>query len=92
MAETPNTTQIISPFGSGYIPESHDPQRAKEPNPFYRQRGVIVLLCLLALSTAAGAIASTTWSRKVQVQDETWGTPTGILKLPGGFGVDEAIY
>jgi hypothetical protein len=92
MGETPNTAQIISLFGSGYVPEAHGAEHVKEPQPFHRQRGVIVLLCLLALSTAAGAIAATNWSRTAPVPDEVWSTPTAVLKLPGGFGVDDAIY
>jgi len=92
MSETPNSTQIISPFGSGYVPESHDPDRGEKPKPFHQQRGVIVLSCLFALFIAAGCIAVTAWSHKAQAPGETWGTPSGVLKLPGGFGVDDAVY
>jgi hypothetical protein len=91
MGQTTNTTQVYSPFGSGYVPEAHDPDQLKRPKPFHRRRGAVLLAFLLAVSTAAAAIAG--WHRVTQ-QDEIWAqeTPPSVLKLQGGFGVDDAVY
>ena len=93
MGQTTNSTQVYSPFGSGYVPESHDPDLVKRPKPSRRKRAVLLLVSGLALSTVAGAIAATTWNRMNQ-PDEVWAqeTPSSVLKLPGGFGVDDAVY
>ena len=90
MPQTQHTTQVYSPFGSGYVPEAHDPDQANKPRPFYRKRGVLLVVCLLAVS-AAGAIAATTWNRHAP---EAWAqeVPSSVLKLPGSFGVDDAFY
>jgi hypothetical protein len=91
MGQTTNTTQVYSPFGSGYVPEAHDPNRLEKPKPFHRRRGAVLLAFLLAVSTAAGAIAGL---HRAMQPDEIWAqeTPSSVLKLPGGFGVDDAVY
>ena len=92
MEQTTNSTQVYSPFGSGYVPESHDPDRAR-PKHSRRKRVVLVLVSVLAVSTAVGAIAATTWSR-MNNAEQVWAqeAPSSVLKLPGGFGVDDAVY
>jgi hypothetical protein len=86
MGQTTNTTQVYSPFGSGYVPEAHDPEKPKAR----RNRGILLVGSLLAVS-AAGAIAATTWNRS---SPDVWAqeAPSSVLKLPGGFGVDDAVY
>jgi hypothetical protein len=93
MEQTTNCTQVYSPFGSGYVPESHDPDLIRGPKPPRRKRAVLLLVSVLALSTAAAAIAATTWSR-MNYPEQVWAqeAPSSVLKLPGGFGVDDAIY
>ncbi|MEA2978650.1 MAG: hypothetical protein QOF09_473 [Alphaproteobacteria bacterium] len=93
MEQTTNSTQVYSPFGSGYVPEDHDPDLVNGPEPSPRKRAVLFLVSALALSTAAGAIAATTWNR-MNSPEQVWTqeAPSSVLKLPGGFGVDDAIY
>jgi hypothetical protein len=92
MEQTTNSTQVYSPFGSGYVPESHDSDRVI-PKHSHRKRVVLVLVSVLAVSMAAGAIAATTWNR-MNNAEQVWAqeAPSGVLKLPGSFGVNDAVY
>jgi len=91
MLQSKYTTQVYSLFGGGYVPEAHggDPNNENKPSPVRRRAFLTVVI--LALSTAAGAIAATNWNR---ISPDIWTqeTPASVMKMPGGFGVDEALY
>ena len=91
MLQSKYTTQVYSLFGGGYVPEAHgaDPHNGNKPPPVRRRTFLTVVI--LAISTAAGAIAATNWNRAVP---DIWTqeTPASAMKLPGGFGVDEILY
>jgi hypothetical protein len=92
MDQTPHTTQIYSPFGAGYVPEAHSANPANDNKAVWRKRGPLLIGALLAASTAAGAITLTSWTRSSF--DEIWTQQSlpSVMKLPGAFGIDEAIY
>jgi uncharacterized membrane protein YidH (DUF202 family) len=91
MLQSKYTTQVYSLFGGGYVPEAHgaDPNDGNKRSPVRRRTFLTVVI--LAISTAAGAIAATNWNRAVP---DIWTqeTPASAMKLPGGFGVDEILY
>jgi len=91
MLQSKYTTQVYSLFGGGYVPEAHgaDPNDGNKRSPLRRRTFLTVVI--LAISTAAGAIAATNWNRAVP---DIWTqeTPASAMKLPGGFGVDEILY
>jgi hypothetical protein len=91
MLQSKYTTQVYSLFGAGYVPEAHDadPHNGNKPSPVRRRTFLTVVV--LAVSTAAGAIAATNWHR---ASPDIWTqeTPASAMKLPGGFGVDEVLY
>jgi hypothetical protein len=88
MDQATHTTQVYSPFGSGYVPESHSPDQPPQKPPG-RRRGIIIVLGLLAISTAAGAIAATSWKRMATVEESA---PRAIFKIPGAFGLEDSVY
>jgi uncharacterized membrane protein YidH (DUF202 family) len=91
MLQSKYTTQVYSLFGGGYVPEAHgaDPNDGNKRSPLRRRTFLTVVI--LAISTAAGAIAATNWNR---TSPDIWTqeTPASAMKLPGGFGVDEILY
>jgi hypothetical protein len=89
MCHTKFTTQVYSLFGSGYVLEAHDPDSMNGNRRSPLKRRALLTVAILALSTAAGAYAA--WNR---TPDDLWTqeVPASVLKLPGGFGVDEAVY
>jgi hypothetical protein len=91
MLQSKYTTQVYSLFGGGYVPEAHgaDPHDENKPSP--ARRRTFVTVAILAISTAAGAVAATNWKR---ASSDIWTqeTPASAMKLPGGFGVDEVLY
>ena len=89
MDQTTHTTQVYSPFGSGYVPESHLPDRPPPNKASGGKRSMAVVLGLLALSTAAGAIAATTWKRVPAVEESA---PPLVFKIPGAFGLEDPVY
>ena len=57
MPKTVETTQVVSVFGSGYVPEAHDPDHLYQAAPTYRQRLIRVVVPLLVFCSAAGAVS-----------------------------------
>jgi hypothetical protein len=92
MRHTTHTTQVYSLFGAGYVLEAHGPGPFKGSKHSPGKRGALVVALLLAVTTAAGAIAST--SRNRAPKPDLWKqqTPSIVMKLPGGFGVEDALY
>ena len=93
MRQTIYTTQVFSLFGGVYVPEYHDP----DAPPKHERNGAggkwpaVILGLIIGATTAAGAFTATrhiTARPNLTQQSQ----PTILLKLPGGFGVDDAIY
>jgi hypothetical protein len=86
MRHTKYTTQVYSLFGGGYVLEAHDPNSMNDNkrSPLKRR----ALVAVLVLSTAAGAYAA--WNRTTDVWTQE--VPATVMKLPGGFGMDDAVY
>ena len=56
-------------------------------------KGPVILVAALIVATTAGAIAANHRTRAVT--PEVWkqfSTPAFILNLPGGYGVEDAVY
>ena len=93
MTQTIHSTQIVTPFGSGYVHEDHGLVPGLE-EPRKRSRGRIAIglsVALFGATTAAAAIAAS--SRSCSSVPKLWlQTPPSILKLPGPFGSDEMLF
>jgi hypothetical protein len=94
MTKTIHSTQVVTPFGGGYVPEDHGPGPALD-EPRKRSGGRIAIVLTVALfgaTTAAAAITAS--SRNCAPVPQLWHqTPPSILKqLPGAFGPDEILF
>ena len=94
MTKTIHSTQVVTPFGSGYVPEDHGPGPAlEEPRQRPGARLAIVLtVALFSATTAAAAISAS--SRNCTVVPKLWqqNPPSILMKLPGYYGPDEALF
>ena len=93
MTKTIHSTQIVTPFGTGYVHEDHGPVPALcEP----RKRpgaglAIALTVALFGITTAAAAI-SATHSNCGAVPKLWQQTPPSLLmKLPGYYGPDGAL-
>ena len=94
MRDSIHSTQVVTPFGSGYVPEDHGRGPALE-EPRKRSRGRLAMVLTVALfgaTTAAAAI--TVSSRNCAPVPKLWqqSQPSILLKLPGSFGFEDALY
>ena len=92
MRQTKFTTQVYSLFGAGYVLEAHDPARCQKraiswtqtPGEFCCRFLGHVLRCHCSHDVVShGGETREVWAQQ---------TPASVLKLPGGFGVDEPVY
>ena len=98
MTKTIHSTQIVTPFGSGYVPEDHSPDHGpgaapEEPTKRPGARLAIVLtVALFGATTAAAAISAS--SRSCSSVPKLWqqNPPSILMKLPGYYGPDEALF
>ena len=93
MTQTIHSTQIFTPFGSGYVHEDHGAVASlKEPKKRSGGRIAIGLsVALFGATTAAAAIAAS--NRNCSPVPKLWQqTPASILKLPRAFGHDEMLF
>jgi len=97
MTNTIHSTQIVTPFGSGYVPENHAADQGAVPaleEP--RKRGVglaiILTVALFGATTAAAAISAS--NRNCASVPKLWqqNPPSILMKLPGYYGPDEALF
>jgi len=94
MRDSIHSTQVVTPFGSGYVPEDHGRGPALE-EPRKRSRGRLAMVLTVALfgaTTAAAAITAS--SRNCAPVPKLWqqSQPSILLKLPGSFGFEDALY
>ena len=98
MSKTIHSTQIVTPFGSGYVPEDHSLDRGpgpalEEPRKQAGARLAIVLtVALFGATTAAAAISAS--SRNCASVPKLWqqNPPSILMKLPGYYGPDESLF
>jgi hypothetical protein len=97
MSKTIHSTQIVTPFGSGYVPEDHSLDRGAVPaleEPSKRKGGLAIVLtvALFGATTAAAAISAS--SRNCAAVPKLWqqNPPSILMKLPGYYGLDESLF
>ena len=94
MTNTIHNTQIVTPFGNGYVHEDHGPCLALgEPTKRPGGRLAIVLtVALFGATTAAAAISAS--NRNCAAVPKLWQQtpPSLLMKLPGYYGPDEALF
>jgi len=98
MTSTIHNTQIVTPFGSGYVPEDHGSERGLVPaleEPTKRPGAglaIVLTVALFGATTAAAAISAS--SRNCASVPKLWqqNPPSILMKLPGSFGPDEALF
>ena len=97
MSKTIHSTQIVTPFGSGYVPEDHRLDRGpvpalEEPRKSGGRLAIALTVAVFGASTAAAAISAS--SRNCAAVPKLWeqNQPSILMKLPGYYGPDEALY
>ena len=94
MRDSIHSTQVVTPFGSGYVPEDHGRGPAlEEPRKRSRTKWAMVLtVALFGATTAAAAITAS--NRNCAPVPKLWqqSQPSILLKLPGSFGFEDALY
>jgi len=92
--KTIHSTQIVSPFGTGYVHEDHRPIPALKARG--KQRGALLAIALtVALFGATTAAATLSASnRNCLSAPQTWqpGQPSLLMRLPGYYGPDMALF
>jgi hypothetical protein len=95
MSKTIHSTQIVTPFGSGYVPEDHALDYGASPA-LPRKRGgrlaIALTVALFGATTAAAAISAS--SRNCAAVPKLWqqNPPSMLMKLPGYYGLDEPLF
>jgi hypothetical protein len=96
MSKTIHSTQIVTPFGSGYVPEDHrldqGPVPALEPSKRGGRLAIALTVALFGATTAAAAISAS--SRNCASVPKLWeqNQPSILMKLPGYYGPDESVF
>jgi hypothetical protein len=97
MSKTIHSTQIVTPFGSGYVTEDHrlhhGPVAAlEEPRKRGGKMAIALTVALFGASTAAAAISAS--SRSCTSVPKFWeqNQPSILMKLPGYYGPDDALF
>ena len=94
MTETIHSTQIVTPFGTGYVHEDHGPSSALAERKKQRGAGLAIFLtvALFGATTAAAAISAS--KQNCAAVPKLWQqTPPSILmKLPGYYSTEEALF
>ena len=88
---TTHTTQIVSPFGTGYVPEAHGgPVFLEERSSRRRDNWTAVVIAVLFVAmTAATAISAKT--RPTSPVPSLPGQ-SFQMKTPSGFWFEDAVY
>jgi hypothetical protein len=92
MRPTIHSTQVVTPFGSGYVHEDHsNGPVGKQPR--HQWQAVLAIVLTVALFGVATAAAVSTSSRSCSPETMDGGNLPSILgKLPGSIGFEEALY
>jgi hypothetical protein len=91
MHPTIHSTQVVTPFGSGYVHEDHgsDPRR-KGANT--RSRTILAVVLTVGLFGGATGAAITATHRGCTSGSLQQNLPSILGKLPGSVGFEEALY
>jgi hypothetical protein len=94
MTKTIHSTQIVSPFGTGYVHEDHTPVPAlkdarKQPGALL---AIVLTVALFGVTTAAATLSAS--NRNCSSAPQTWqqNQPSLLMKLPGYYGPGEALF
>ncbi len=94
MTETIHSTQIVTPFGTGYVHEDHGPglalaERKKRPG---AGLAIFLTVALFGATTAAAAISAS--KQNCAAVPKLWqqAPPSILMKLPGYYGPEEALF
>jgi hypothetical protein len=93
MTQTIHSTQIVTPFGTGYVHEDHGPAPALEQprKPAGARLAIALTVALFGATTAAAAFSAS--NRSCSSVPKVWQqTPPSVLKLPGAFGPAELLF
>jgi len=92
MRPTIHSTQVVTPFGSGYVHEDHNNvPEGKQPS--HQCQAVLAIVLTVALLGVTTAAAISTSSRDCSPVTAQGGNMPSILgKLPGSIGFEEALY
>ena len=97
MTKTVHSTQIVTPFGSGYVPEDHGSDHGpgpalEEPSKRGARLAIVLTVALFGATTTAAAISAS--SRNCSPVPKLWqqNPPSILMKLPGYYGSDEALF
>ena len=90
MRDTTHTTQVISPFGSGYVPEARGgaPSFLQQKTSGAAKWTALVVGVLVFGITTATAITKARYS----APDFAWSQPSNFAKSPFMGGFEEALY
>jgi hypothetical protein len=94
MTNTIHSTQIVTPFGNGYVHEDHGPGLALDEPKKRPGAGLAIVLtiALFGVTTAAAAISAS--NRNCAAVPKLWqqAPPPLLMKLHGYYGPDEALF
>jgi hypothetical protein len=94
MTNTVHSTQIVTPFGNGYVHEDHGPGLALDEPKKRPGAGLAIVLtvALFGVTTAAAAISAS--KQNCAPVPKLWHVtpPSLLMKLPGSYGPDEALF
>jgi hypothetical protein len=97
MTKTIHSTQIVTPFGSGYVPEDHRLNQEAAPaleQPRKQRAGLAIALTVALFGATTAAAAISVSSRNCAPVPKLWeqNPPSILMKLPGYYGVDEDLF
>jgi hypothetical protein len=86
-----HSTQVVTPFGSGYVHEDHSigPRREQLNT---RSKAILAVVLTLALFGGATAAAITATNHNCTSGTLQQNLPSILGKLPGSVGFEEALY
>ena len=94
MTSTMHSTQIVTPFGNGYVHEDHGPSLALGEAKKRPEAGLAIVLtvALFGVTTAAAAISAS--KQNCAAVPKLWheAPPSLLMKLPGYYGPNEALF
>jgi hypothetical protein len=94
MTEPIHSTQIVTPFGTGYVHEDHGavPTLAEPRKPAGTGLAIFLTLAIFGATTAAAAISAS--KQNCAAIPKLWQQtpPSTLMNLPGYYGPAEALF